>query len=56
MEKAVRFTEHLFWAIVWIMLILIVGFGLLAFLQNRFAGTPVGDVASWVADHAQPQG
>ncbi len=55
MEKAVRFTEHLFWAIIWILLILVVAFAVLGFFQSRFAGSIVGDAADWVASHAQPQ-
>lgn len=51
MGGIVTFTEHLFWSIVWIFLILIIGFWLLGLLSGRFDG--LGNVADWIATRAR---
>ena len=48
-------TERFFWAMVWIFLILIAGYAVLAFLRNRFGGDIIGNLAQSVQNRAQPQ-
>jgi len=47
------FTEQLFWTLLWIFLILIIGFWLLGIMQHW--GGPLGSFASWINQHAEPQ-
>ena len=48
-------TERFFWAMVWIFLILIAGYAVLAFLRNRFGGDIIGNLAQGIQNRAQPQ-
>jgi hypothetical protein len=48
-------TERFFWAMVWIFLILIAGYAVLAFLRSRFNGDFVGNFAQTIQNRAQPQ-
>lgn len=54
MEHILKFTEHFFWTMVWVLLVLIVAFALLGMLQSRFSGNIIGNFASWVSTHAEP--
>jgi hypothetical protein len=53
--KTLSFVEQLFWSMVWIFLILILGFILLKVIEDRFGGSVLGKLADWVSGHAQPQ-
>ena len=55
LRGSLTFIEQFFWTMVWIFLILIVGFAVLAFLRNKFGGNIIGSVASWIQSHAEPQ-
>ena len=47
--KIERMGEELFWALVWVFSLLIVGY----FILNKLSGAPyVGGYADWVASHA----
>ena len=48
-------TERFFWAMVWIFLLLIAGYAVLAFLRQRFNGDFVGNFAQTIQNRAQPQ-
>ena len=49
-------TEKFFWAMVWVFLLLIAGYAVLAFLRNRFGGDIIGNLAQGIQNRAQPQG
>jgi hypothetical protein len=53
--KSLSFVEKLFWSLVWIFALLILGFFLLGLLENRFGGNFIGNLAGWVSSHAEPQ-
>lgn len=53
MKSLFVFTEQFFWTLVWVFLIIIIGFFLLGYAQRL--GGPLGSFASWVSSHAQPQ-
>lgn len=53
LKGLITFTEQFFWTMVWIFLILIIGFFILGYAQNW--GGPIGNFASWVSSHAEPQ-
>jgi hypothetical protein len=48
-------TEKFFWAMVWVFLLLIAGYAVLAFLRNRFGGDVIGNLAQGIQNRAQPQ-
>ena len=52
---ALSTVEKIFWAIVWLLFLLIVAFALLGWLQNAAGGNPLGKVAQWINDRARPQ-
>jgi hypothetical protein len=45
-------VEQAFWTMLWIIIMLIIAFAILKFIQDH--GDPLG-IASWVESHAQPQ-
>lgn len=53
-HKGVSIIEQLFWTAIWIFLILIAGYAVLAYAQNKMGGNVVGNVAAWISNHAQP--
>lgn len=55
LNKSLSFIEQFFWTMVWIFIILIVGFYLLALIQNKFGGNVLGNLAGWIQSHAEPQ-
>jgi hypothetical protein len=54
MKGIVSFTEHFFWAVLWVFLLIIVGLAVLHWLQNWNAGGPLGNAASWVTGAVTP--
>jgi len=55
MKYIFKFGGELLWTTLWIFLVLVIGFGILSFLSNRFSGNLVGNAADWVEQRAQPQ-
>jgi hypothetical protein len=51
----VKFVEHFFWSMVWIFLLLIVGYFILGFIRTKADGNIFGSIANWVDVHSQPQ-
>lgn len=47
------FVEQLFWTMVWVFLVLILGFWLLGWIKGRDG--VLGSIAGWVSSHAEPQ-
>jgi hypothetical protein len=52
MRGIIRIFEEFFWSAFWIFFILIVGFAVLSFLNNKFSGNIVGNAADWVEKRA----
>jgi hypothetical protein len=48
-----RFIEKFFWTVIWIFIALIVGYAILGWGKN--IGGPIGRLASWVQNRAEPQ-
>jgi len=55
MNDFIEFIEHFFWALVWLFLLLIVGFWFLGWVQQAFPGTWLGSLAGGIASRAEPQ-
>ena len=56
MGKLFRFAERLGMDAASLVLLLIISFAVLGFLANKFNGNFIGQGASWLESHAQPQG
>lgn len=54
MRQFTRLLADLGWSLVWLFLLLIIGFFILGWLSNQFSGNILGTGASWVEQHAQP--
>ena len=54
MKGIVSFTEHFFWAVLWVFLLIIVGLAVLHWIQNWNVGGPLGNAASWVTGAVTP--
>jgi len=55
LRGSLAFIEKFFWAMVFIFVIIIVGFWILAQIENRGNGNVLGNFAQWINDHARPQ-
>ncbi len=54
MKGIVTFTEHFFWGMVWVFLLLIVGYAILHWVSNANSGGFFGNAANWVTGAATP--
>ena len=54
MKAFFRLIADLAWSLVWLFVLLIIGFFILSWLSNNMGGNFVGSGASWVEQHAQP--
>lgn len=53
MKAFFRLIADLAWSLVWLFVLLIIGFFILSWLSNNMGGNLVGSGASWVEQHAQ---
>lgn len=54
MRKFFTLGTELLWSLIWLFVLLVVGFFVLGWLSNTFSGNIVGTSASWVEQHAGP--
>lgn len=54
MKQFMRIGSELLWSLIWLFILLIIGFFILNWLASTFSGNVVGSSASWVEQHAQP--
>jgi hypothetical protein len=54
MKGIIGFTEHFFWGMLWVFLLIIVGLALLHWVQSANSGGIFGNAASWVTGAATP--
>jgi len=54
MSGIMKFTEHFFWAMVWVFLLLIVGYAILHWISNIASGNFLGSFANWTTNAATP--
>lgn len=55
LKGSITFVEKLFWAMVWIVGLLILAYALLGYAENKGDGNVIGRFATWVNEHARPQ-
>lgn len=54
MRNITSFVEHFFWAMVWVFLLLIVGYAVLHWISNAGNGNLFGGFANWTLNAATP--
>jgi hypothetical protein len=54
MKGIITFTEHFFWGIVWVFLLIIVGLALLHWVSSVNSGGPFGSFSNWVTGAVTP--
>ena len=53
MSTLKRFGTELLWTMIWVFLVLIVGFAILSWINTRFSGNFLGNTAGWIGRHAE---
>lgn len=52
---AVSTVEKFFWAMVWVVALMLAAYYLLGLTENKASGNFLGKAATWVNDHLRPQ-